>query len=441
MTKRGYIRLFSYAIAFALILSSWAIINMTTANSYKAQLELNYQQSLNELSENLDSIETNLTKSVYSNSDKMLMDISKDLYAECSQAKDALSRLPIEQMNLGSTYKFITQASDYAAYIANKIASNQAISTEEHQNLNKLLKYANQLNDSVSNMATIANNGADIDTDDLKAKSVNVSSLSNSFSATSKVFKDYPTLLYDGPFADAVLNRKSQLLEKAEQISRENARDIAAKALGCNISEATYSGEDTGDMPCYTFTYSQKTAGITKKGGYVAYILYGGKINRSSIDEDNAINLAQSYLKNLGYENMTNTYYAINNNVCVINFAYKKDNVTYYADLIKVGVSMDNGKIVSLEAQGYLTNHIKRSGFDCKLKKAQAQSKLSENLKVISCQKCVIPKENGKEANCYEFRCKSTDTKEEVLIYINADKGYEDDIMLLLYSDGGTLTK
>ena len=103
MTKRGYIRLFSYAIAFALLLSSRAIINMTTANSYKAQLELNYQQSLNELSENLDSIETNLTKSIYSNSDKMLMDISKDLYAECSQAKDALSRLPIEQMNLGST--------------------------------------------------------------------------------------------------------------------------------------------------------------------------------------------------------------------------------------------------------------------------------------------------------------------------------------------------
>lgn len=441
MTKRGYIRLFSYAIAFALLLSSRAIINMTTANSYKAQLELNYQQSLNELSENLDSIETNLTKSIYSNSDKMLMDISKDLYAECSQAKDALSRLPIEQMNLGSTYKFITQSSDYASYIANKIASSQTISTEEHQNLNKLLNYAQKLNESVSNMATIANNGADIDTDDLKAKNVNVSSLSNSFSATSKVFKDYPTLLYDGPFADAVLNRKSQLLKNAEHISRENAREIAARALGCNISEAIYSGEDAGNMPCYTFTYSQKTAGITKSGGYVAYVLYGGKINRFSIDKDNAINLAQSYLKNIGYKNMANTYYAINDNVCVINFAYKKDDVTYYSDLIKVGVSMDNGKIVSLEAQGYLTNHIKRKAFNCKLTKEQAQSKLSKNLKVISSKRCVIPKESGNEVNCYEFRCKSNDTKEEVLIYINADKGYEENIMLLLYSDGGTLTK
>ena len=127
---------------------------------------------------------------------------------------------------------------------------------------------------------------------------------------------------------------------------------------------------------------------------------------------------------------MANTYYAINNNVCVINFAYKKDDVTYYSDLIKVGVSMDNGKIVSLEAQGYLTNHIKRKAFKCKLAKEQAQSKLSKNLKVINSKRCVIPKE-----------CKSNDTKEEVLIYINADKGYEENIMLLLYSDGGTLTK
>ncbi len=36
---------------------------------------------------------------------------------------------------------------------------------------------------------------------------------------------------------------------------------------------------------------------------------------------------------------------------------------------------------------------------------------------------------------------KAVKQKEEVLIYIDADKGYEEDIMLLLYSDGGTLTK
>ncbi|MFQ8957741.1 MAG: hypothetical protein ACLR6O_02260 [Eubacterium sp.] len=69
-------------------------------------------------------METNLTKSIYSNSDKMLMDI-KDLYAECSQAKDAL-RLPIEQMNLGSTYKFITnQTTHHISQTKSLQANNQ----------------------------------------------------------------------------------------------------------------------------------------------------------------------------------------------------------------------------------------------------------------------------------------------------------------------------
>ena len=79
---------------------------------------------------------------------------------------------------------------------------------------------------------------------------------------------------------------------------------------------------------------------------------------------------------------MANTYYAINNNVCVINFAYKKDDVTYYSDLIKVGVSMDNGKIVSLEAQGYLTNHIKRKALTASLQKSKRKANYQKILKL-----------------------------------------------------------
>ena len=79
MTKRGYIRLLSYSIAVVAALVGFAIMNMNMATQYKARLENNYQQSLNELSETMDSIETNLTKSVYSNSDKMLYEISSDL--------------------------------------------------------------------------------------------------------------------------------------------------------------------------------------------------------------------------------------------------------------------------------------------------------------------------------------------------------------------------
>ena len=442
MTKRNYARIISFILAAFGVLLAYAIINMSYANSYRFQLENSYQQSLNELSENLDAVETNLTKSVYSNSDKMLLQISSDLYAECTEAKEALSRLPVSQMNLGSTYKFLSQASDYASYIANKISSGTELTDEEHKNLSTLLNYSKKLNESVASMVQISNSGAMITASKVKnSENIDVNLLTNDMSTAEDAFKNYPTLLYDGPFADAVLNREAQLLKGKDEISQDKAREIAAKALGCNVNQLSFENEEQGSIPCYVFNCGQKTVSVTKNAGYVLSILYGGKISKSSITYDNAINIAKNYLKKLGYDNMQETYYMTNNNVCVINFAYSKDNVTYYADLIKVGVSMLDGKIVSLEAEGYITNHIERTAFKEKIKLADAQKNISSYLNVKDSKKCVIPLDNGLEAECFEFHCESSETGEEVLIYVNAATGAEENILLLLYSDGGALTK
>lgn len=442
MTKRGYVRIFSYAAAVVMVLAGYAIMNMNMANNYKVQLENSYQQSLNELSESLDSIETNLTKSVYSNSDQMLYEISRDLFAECDEAKNALSRLPVGQMNLSSTYKFISQAGDYATYIAQKVANNEDITDDEHKNLMTLLGYAQKLNESVSSMVSICNNGGRITASNVKNDdNIKVSALKNDMTTAEEAFKDYPTLLYDGPFADAVLNRNSTLLKNADTYTKEEARDIASYALGCSANEVNFETEEDGNIPCYVFSYGQKTIGITKPGGYIAYILYGGKINQTSITEKNAVNIAKKYLDKIGFEDMAETYYMSSHNICVINFAYSKNNTIYYSDLIKVGVSMSDGKIVSLESQGYLTNHIERKNTNPKINVEDAKKGLSTFLKVLDTKLCVIPKDNGTEVLCHEIHCESTDTNEEVLIYINAETGEEENILLLLYSDGGTLTK
>lgn len=442
MTKRGYIRLLSYSIAVVAALAGFAIMNMNMATQYKARLENNYQQSLNELSETMDSIETNLTKSVYSNSDKMLYEISSDLYSECNEAKDALSRLPVGQMNLSSTYKFISQAGDYATYIAQKVASGKTISDEEHKNLNTLLNYANQLNESINSMVSVCNNGGLITASNVKNENnISVNSLTNDMTTAENAFKDYPTLLYDGPFADAVLNREPEMIKNAESYSREDARDVAASAMGCSVDQVSFETEEEGNIPCYVFTYGQKTVGVTKSGGYAAYMIYGGKITKSTITAKNAVNIAKKYLKKLGFEYMKETYYMTDNNICVINFAYTNNNVIYYSDLIKVGVSMNDGKVVSIETEGYLTNHRERAAFKTTKKQADVQKSISPYLNVLDVKNCIIPKDDGTEAMCYEFHCESTDTNEEVLIYVNTTTGAEENILLLLYSDGGTLTK
>ncbi len=442
MIKRNTVRIFSFALTILVVLGAFGISSAMAAQSYRAQLESNYRQSLSELSECLSGIETDLTKSIYANSATTLTDVSRNLYTETNQAKDALSRLPVNQMNLDGTYKFLSQAGDYSSYLSSKLYAGQTISDDEHQNLRTLLTYATKYRESIDSLLTVCNNGGEITERNVRAEdNTSMPALSTDFTTAEEAFEDYPTLLYDGPFADAVLNKQSKMIKGAKKISKNDAKEIAAKALSCNVSELSQESDEEGRLPAYIFTRSQQTVAVTKNGGYVSYILFGGKISTSTIDEKNAVNLAKAYLDKIGYTDMESSYYAVSGNVCTINFAYSKNGVTCYSDLIKVGVSMSDGTVVSLEAKGFLTNHEDRDIPDFKVSEKEAEKAVSQYLTIKNTKKCIIPKDNGKEVACWEITVQSSETGEDALIYVNAATGVEEDIMLLLYSDNGTLTK
>lgn len=442
MTRRSYIRIVSYIMFGLVILIVTLVTNTSTMTSYKNQLELNYQQSLVELDECLDNVNTDLTKSLYSSSSGEIYDLSRDLFSQCSVAKNAVSRLPISQMELTNIYKFLSQASDYSQYIGAKIQKGETITDEEHKNLMALLDYAQKFSKSTAQMVSVVEGGARIVEGEVTSGAdINISALSNSFSESANEFKDFPTLLYDGPFSDQILNKQSELVKNGSVKSKNECRDIAAKALGTTRMKMNFEADEQSKMPCYTFTCGRYTISVTKQGGYIKSILYSGIINDSSISEQNAINLGAKFLDSIGYKNMKESYYTISNNICTINYAYTENDVYYYSDLIKCSISMSDGKIVSLDAQTYLTNHIKRESFTATKTAEEYQKNISKYLTVNSKKKCVIPKENGSEIQCFEYSCTSKDTGEDALVYLNSKTGQEEDIMLLLKTDNGTLVK
>ena len=67
MTKRSSVRLLSFGLLLAGILIIYAITGTVQAAQYRARLESTYRQSLSALAEDLEGIETDLTKSVYAN--------------------------------------------------------------------------------------------------------------------------------------------------------------------------------------------------------------------------------------------------------------------------------------------------------------------------------------------------------------------------------------
>ena len=102
-------------------------------------------------------------------------------------------------------------------------------------------------------------------------------------------------------------------------------------------------------------------------------------------------------------------------------------------------MALDNGEIMEYNGSGYLMNHHDRKQPSPALTEQQAASKVSQQLRSI--QKsglAVIPTASMEEVLCYEFLCAGSNG-EEVLVYINASTGMEEQIFILVHDDSGTL--
>ena len=137
---------------------------------------------------------------------------------------------------------------------------------------------------------------------------------------------------------------------------------------------------------------------------------------------------------------MSDTYYSVYDGICTVNYAYKNRGIICYPDLIKVSIALDTGEAVSFDATTYLMNHHERTAENIKVLSKDAVSLLAPGLQVLSVDEAIIPLETGKEAHCHEFHCRDS-KNQECLVYIDCATGEELDILILLYSDDGVLTK
>ena len=99
---------------------------------------------------------------------------------------------------------------------------------------------------------------------------------------------------------------------------------------------------------------------------------------------------------------------------------------------------MDNGEVLGIETTGYLNNHTERDVSKLKITMNQAKEKLNKDINIESEGIAIIPTEWKTEILCYEFKGKIKDT--EFLVYINAETGTEEDILIITNTPNGVLT-
>lgn len=441
MKKRNAVRIISFCAAAVVVSAVFAVRTNNNLNRYRLEIKNNYAATLDTLNSGVNNISLILEKAEYVTTAKQLSLMSAQLLSEAESAKAALSQLPAGE-NLDVLNRFLSQVGNYAVSVSESLIGGESLNNEYTANIAALKDTAQKISEAVSN-SSIAYDNPSAWADDLDNKleeAVDKDSLSSTLDALEGTLSDYPTLVYDGPYSDHILEKEPLMLKNAENVTEAQALKKAAETAECGEEALSADGTVDGKIPAYRFSGDNVSVTVSRAGGYAVYMRKSREIGDYVLEYRQAVDKAKRYLERIGMGGFAETYYFTDEGVCVINFAYLDGKTVCYTDLVKVGVAMDTGEIMLYEASGYIVNHTDRAFESAAISAEEAAKTVSPRLKIRETALALIPTKGGNERRCYEFVCE-TDDKKEILVYINAVTGEEEDILILLKSDGGTLVK
>ncbi len=437
--KRSSIKILSYLIALLVVAAVMLINGCRELRFYKTQVLYTRMQAAEELEMCLNNINTNLEKAAYVTTSKQMNSIATEIYTEAKIAKQVFSQLPAGEQTYENFNRFLSQVGNYAVYLAKKIITGGEIETAEREKIEVLGQISDNLAKGIENIE-IDSKGAEIKLNELLSSNISKADFSEDFMALEDSLTDYPTLIYDGPYSDVILNGEAELIASAEEITEEQARKIAAEAFGIDNSVLVLESVSSGKIPSYDFVYGAGAVSVSTAGGHIIYFRKYTQSGNRSITTDAAVTKAQKYLNKASEENFIPTYNFTDNGVCVISFAAKNGNTICYTDLVKIGVDLSSGEVVLYEGRGYLINHRSRNIKTPENTVEAAKEILSPSLEVKSYAQALIPTDWGEEVLCYEFSCSGREN-EDILVYINTETLEEESVFLLLNTNDGTLVK
>ena len=444
--KKGH--MLSVICVLLIIVAILGIILYKKQREYRQASENAYNMAFYELVDYVQNVETYLAKSLISTTPEHGAETLTNLWREANLAQGYLSMLPVASQELENTEKFLNQVSDYSYSLSRKNIYNESLTEEDLANLEELHSYSTELENTLNQLSEDLNSGrfqwGELTEKGTVAFAQQVDNISKeSFSNLEENFHEYSGLIYDGAYSEHMTSTEKKGLT-GEDIDENKAREIAEDFLGNDkIKELSSLGlSENATIPAYTFSATSNNdeninISISQKGGHVIYMNTNREVNTEILSQEEATQKGKEFLENKGFSNMQETYYVTQEGVTTINFAYTQENVIAYPDLIKVKVALDNGDILGIETTGYLNNHTERDLSNVQITSEEAKQNLNQKLEITSERLAIIPTEWQTEILCYEFKGIVND--KEFLVYINAENGREEDILIVTDTENGVL--
>jgi len=442
----------SVIVVLGAIIIGLGVFTYKKQTEFRQASENSYNFAFFELVDYVQNVETYLAKSLISTTPEHGAETLTHVWREADLAQSYLAQLPIGSEELANTSKFLNQVSDYSYSLSRKNIYNEGLSQEDLNNLTNLHNYSVELKNTLVQLSADMNDGR-ISWDELTKKGTNVfaqqvSNISqDSFSNLEENFHEYSGLIYDGAFSEHMTNPERKGLT-GDNVDEERAHEIVKEFYGEDkIEEVTLNGlSENGNIPSYDFYVKLKdgdkdnnaSISVSQKGGHVVFANYNHEVEAEAISREQADEIGRSFLEQRGIHNMKATYSLKQEGIVTVNYAYEQNGVTMYPDLVKVKVALDNGEVLGIETTGYLNSHEERNLPEVKIPKEEAKKTINQNLQITSESLAVIPTEFQTELFCWEF--KGTVDGTEFLVYINAETGREEDILVIQNTPDGTLT-
>jgi germination protein YpeB len=439
-------------LAIALIFTGvWGYQQYQLNQEYMRHMENIYQKSFYELVGNVGSVESGLAKLMVSGDRSQHAILLSEISRQAQAAQMDLGQLPVSHIVLDKTSKFLNQLADYAYFLNKKVAGGKIINNKEMENLMHLHENAVRLNEELTKLTaeTLKENtgwGELMRSAKTSFYEVSDDIYSKQFVNIQKTGIEYPTLIYDGPFSEALDQKLGSLLE-GSTVTEQQAMDIALNFIGPDraVRIEKSSGSSNGILDTWGFQVWVKEEpenplfiSVSKQGGKVVNVIGQRKVEKEVLTIEQAMERAAEFLEEKGYKGMEGTYQQTFDGISTINFAYAQDDIIFYPDLIKVKIALDNGRIYGLEARNYLLSHRERKIKEPSLTMEEAEKLVNPNLEILSSRMAVIPTEGKRERLCYEF--KGTLGEKRFIVYIDANTGEEADILQIIDTGNGSLT-
>lgn len=436
-------------VAIFMTFGALIIFSLEMTNNFKRQKNLvqdEYNKSMYLAVSYINNVEVDLAKLLVTSTPKMSAVTLADIWKQANLAKECLEQIPVGQNSMANASKYLTQVSDFSYTLMKQNISDIKLTEEEYEKLKHIYEDSSKLSSKMSDIYDDLNAGR-IKWDELEKignEKLPDNDISNSISEVGKTFQNYEGLIYDGAFSDHLLSSEPKFLSQKE-ISEDDAKKYIEEVIlnDEKIEKIEFKGESNGKIELYNFDVTldskqKRTISITKNDCKLYLMIGDKKVKEQNISVDEAKKRGMEFLNKLGIDNMIETYYQKTENMIAINYAATQDGVILYPDLIKVKISLDDGKVYGVEAAGYIFNHTTRNNLRPSISQEKAKSILNSSLEIISSDMALIPTESNSEILTYEFKGKIDNR--EFLIYINADNAREEKVLLVIDNKNGVLT-